>query len=64
PLAKRVIEAHGGLMKVKTRQGVGTAVYVALPITAGRGYALPLLDDNVMEGATVRIEEDYELRGF
>lgn len=64
PLAKQVIEAHGGLMKVKTKQGIGTAVYVALPITAGTGYELPLLDDKFMEGATVRIEEDYELRGL
>jgi len=64
PLAKQVIEAHGGLMKVKTKQSVGTAVYVALPVTAGTGYSLPLLDENMMEGATVRIEEDYELRSF
>jgi signal transduction histidine kinase len=64
PLAKQIIEAHGGLMKVKTRHGIGTAVYVALPVTAGTGYQLPLLDENMMEGATVRIEEDFELRSF
>ncbi len=64
PLAQQVIEAHGGLMKVKTRHGIGTAVYVALPVTAGTGYELPLLDESMMEGATVRIEEDFELRSY
>jgi signal transduction histidine kinase len=60
-LARQVIQAHGGMMKVKTRLGVGTAVYFALPITSGESFALPLLDDDAMEGETMLIPEDVEI---
>jgi signal transduction histidine kinase len=50
-LARQIIEAHGGRIKVKSRPGVGTAVYVALPLTAGE--ALPLAD--TVDSATLLI---------
>jgi two-component system sensor histidine kinase VicK len=60
-LARQVLQAHGGMMKVKTRLNVGTAVYFALPVTSGESYALPLLDDAIMEGETMLIPEDVEI---
>jgi two-component system sensor histidine kinase VicK len=60
-LTRQVIQAHGGAMKVKSKYAIGTAVYFALPITSGTGYALPLLDDQVMEGETVLMPRDAEL---
>ncbi|MDQ7027506.1 MAG: ATP-binding protein [Anaerolineae bacterium] len=60
-LARQVIAAHGGMMKVKTRLGVGTAVYFALPITSGESFALPLFGEDTMEGETLIIPEDVEI---
>lgn len=56
PLAKQVIEAHGGRMKIKSKPQVGTAVYFALPLTSGESIALPLFSPAVMEGETIRME--------
>lgn len=64
PLTKQVIEAHGGKIKVKSKPGVGTAVYIALPLTSGTAYTLPLISqslDDTMEGATVQLPQDVEL---
>jgi signal transduction histidine kinase len=61
-LARQVLMAHGGAMKVKSRIGVGTAVYFALPITSGESYALPLFANADMEGETIKISDklDFE----
>lgn len=61
PLAKQIIEAHGGQVKVKSKVNVGTAVYFSLPITAGVGYQLPLLDAAAMEGETLQIAENLDV---
>ncbi|MGB7338447.1 MAG: ATP-binding protein [Phototrophicaceae bacterium] len=61
PLARQVIRAHGGLMKVKSRVGVGSAIYIALPITSGSHYSLPLLDNADMDGETMRLAEDVDI---
>ncbi len=34
-VARQIIEAHGGRMKVKSRLGAGTAVYLSLPLAVG-----------------------------
>lgn len=60
PLARQIIEAHGGVIKVKSKPGVGTAVYVALPLTAGAGFNLPLLDDNE-DSATIMLPENMDV---
>jgi two-component system sensor histidine kinase VicK len=55
-ITKQIIESHGGLIQIKSRPGVGTAVYFALPLTAEVGYVLPLLTDDIdLEGETVRL---------
>lgn len=59
-LAKQIIEAHGGIIKVKSRIGVGTAVYIALPLTAGDGYSIPLIDDSA-DSATVMLPENVDI---
>lgn len=61
PQAQQVIHAHGGLMKVKSRVGVGSAVYLALPITSGAHFELPTLSPHVMDGETVQLTPDYDL---
>ena len=32
PIAHRIIEAHGGQLKIESRAGVGTKVTVTLPV--------------------------------
>lgn len=61
-LARQVLMAHGGAIKVKSRMGIGTAVYFALPITSGESYSLPLFADADMEGETIKLADrlDFE----
>lgn len=40
-VARRIIEAHGGKIKVKSRAGAGTAVYLALPLAVDVPALLP-----------------------
>lgn len=55
-IAKQIMEAHGGLIQAKSKPGVGTAVYFALPLTAEMGYELPRLTEDVdLEGETIRL---------
>jgi PAS domain S-box-containing protein len=62
PLARQIIQAHGGTLKIRSRVGVGTAVYVTLPVTSGSSYKLPLLPDEEMDGETVRLPAKNPLR--
>jgi signal transduction histidine kinase len=50
--ARQIIEAHGGLFKLKSQQGIGTAVYFTLPLTAPVSYELPTLPDD-LDGETM-----------
>jgi len=61
PIVKQIIEAHGGRVQVRSKVGVGTAVYFSLPLTAPVGYELPLLDMDVMEGETISIPQDADV---
>lgn len=55
-VAKQIIEAHAGLIQLKSKPGIGTAAYFALPLTAAVGYELPLLPaESDLEGETVRL---------
>jgi signal transduction histidine kinase len=56
-LAKQIIEAHGGIIQVKSKLGVGTAVYFTLPLTSPVSLELPHLQMD-MEGETVRLKTD------
>jgi signal transduction histidine kinase len=55
--AKQLIEAHGGMVVIKSKPGVGTAVYFTLPLTSPVSLELPHLQMD-MEGETVRLETD------
>ncbi|MBI1281292.1 MAG: PAS domain-containing protein [Anaerolineaceae bacterium] len=58
-VAKQVIEAHGGLLQIKSKVGIGTAVYFALPVTASVSYKLPVLPHEFdLEGETVRLKRN------
>ncbi len=61
PVARQIIRAHGGLLKVKSRPGVGSAIYFALPVTSGASYTLPLLESADMDGETMRLPVDVNL---
>jgi signal transduction histidine kinase len=54
--AKQIIEAHGGSIRVKSKQWIGTAVYFTLPLTASEPMTLPRLAEDVMEGETIPLE--------
>lgn len=55
--AKLIFEGHGGFIKVRSRQHVGTAVYFSLPLTSAVAMDIPrILED--YEGETVRLPED------
>jgi two-component system, OmpR family, phosphate regulon sensor histidine kinase PhoR len=57
--AKQIIEAHGGMIQIKSKVGVGTAVYFTLPLTAPVGLELSRFPVDVdMEGETMPLRED------
>jgi signal transduction histidine kinase len=51
--AQHIIEAHGGTIKLKSTVGVGTAVYMTLPLTVVQGLNLP--ETPVSDGDTVAL---------
>lgn len=53
-IARQIIEAHGGQIKVKSRAGTGTAVYLSLPLVPS-ATPLPLSEPFLHEGDTVVI---------
>jgi signal transduction histidine kinase len=56
-VAKQIFEAHGGGLQIKSNQWIGTAVYMALPLTAGDGFDLPRIEDSDMDGETVLLDK-------
>lgn len=52
----QIIESHGGTIKMKSAVGIGTAVYIELPLTAPVGYELPRSADGSMDSETLQIE--------
>ncbi|MEO8612164.1 MAG: ATP-binding protein [Chloroflexota bacterium] len=56
-LAKQIIEAHGGMIQIKSKPGVGTAVYFTLPLTSPVTMELPHLQLD-MDGETIRLQTD------
>ncbi len=54
--ARQIIEAHGGQIQIKSKPGVGTAVYFSLPLTSHVSYELPQLPAD-LDGETVRIDD-------
>jgi signal transduction histidine kinase len=63
PHAQQIIGAHGGVLKVKSRLGVGTAIYIALPLTAAVGFQLPIMDDSG-DGATVMLPANVDFEAI
>jgi hypothetical protein len=64
PIAKQIIEAHGGILRIKSKLGVGSAIYVALPVTSGVGFQLPLGHADLMDGDTVMIPENVDIESY
>lgn len=51
--AQHIIEAHGGTIKIKSNIGVGTAVYMTLPLTVVEG--MTITEPPVSDGDTVAL---------
>lgn len=64
PITKQILEAHAGIIKIKSRLGIGSAIYVALPITSGTSYSLPLLENADMDGETVQLSDDVDVESI
>ena len=54
-VAREIIEAHGGSLTLRSKQGVGTAVYISLPLTAEVSLPLPPLHEE-QDGETLPID--------
>jgi signal transduction histidine kinase len=52
--AQHIIEAHGGAIKVKSTIGVGTAVYMSLPLTVVEG--MTIIETPISDGDTVALD--------
>lgn len=66
-IAREIFEAHGGMLRVRSTQWVGTAVYMTLPLTADVSLVLPRLPQlGDMDGETVALPEmvEQQLRGL
>ena len=62
--AQQIVSAHGGKIRIKSKVGIGTAAYIALPITASESYQLPMIEDNLMEGETMLIPDHITIEDF
>lgn len=60
-IARTIFESHGGCIYLKSTQGVGTAVYMSVPLTAPVRMELPHFDAD-MDGETVRLPEDVAIK--
>ncbi|MBL8165731.1 MAG: HAMP domain-containing protein [Anaerolineae bacterium] len=54
-LSKQIVESHGGQIQVKSKVGVGTAVYFSLPVTAPVSMPMPQLQVD-LDGETMRLD--------
>ncbi|HYO88085.1 MAG TPA: ATP-binding protein [Candidatus Limnocylindrales bacterium] len=57
-VARQILQAHGGEIRLKSKPFVGTAVYFALPVTAAEGLSLKRSDEQTGQNTHLRIEHD------
>jgi two-component system sensor histidine kinase ResE len=57
-VARQVVESHGGVIRLRSRVGVGTAVYVSLPLTSSVGFVLEDLDGETVPMHAKHVDED------
>ena len=57
-VARQIVMAHGGKIGIKSTQDIGTAVYLALPMTAPLSVELPEEYDD-MDGETVQLPVNF-----
>jgi signal transduction histidine kinase len=60
-IARQIFEAHGGGIRIKSNQNVGTAVYMSLPLTSGEQFDLPYFDEADMDGETMLLDTNIPL---
>lgn len=58
-ISRQIVEAHGGVLKVKSKIGVGTAVYLALPLTAAVPLTMPPAD--YQDSATIMLPDNVDM---
>lgn len=61
-IARRVIEAHGGTIRLESRPGRGTRVVCALPLTAPVAMALQQREEPLYQEAPLPMERDRARR--
>ena len=59
-IADQIIQAHGGSLIIKSKQWMGTGVYLQLPLTASVSLEMPLMLHD-LEGETVRMSAHQKL---
>ncbi len=57
-VARHILQAHGGEIRLKSKPGVGTAIYFALPVTAAEGLSLTRSAEGAQPGSSLRVEQD------
>lgn len=60
-VARQILQAHGGEIRIKSKPLVGTAVYFALPVTAPEGLSLTRSAGQAEPGAPLKIERNPPL---
>jgi signal transduction histidine kinase len=63
-IARQIIEAHGGAVQIRSKIGVGTAVYFTLPLTASEGMQLPHFEIESLDGETMPLPPDLQANRF
>lgn len=59
--ARQIIEMHGGELVIRSKQHVGTAVYISIPLTAPISLELPPLEEE-LDGETIRLRPRNQQR--
>lgn len=57
-ITRQIFEAHGGRVHFKSTPGVGTAVYMSLPLTSAVSMDIPQFAED-MDGETIRLPVDF-----
>jgi signal transduction histidine kinase len=62
-VARQILQAHGGDIRIKSKPLVGTAVYFSLPVTAPEGLSFARSTGSAEPGASVRVKRGDAVEG-
>lgn len=58
-IARQIVEAHGGTIRLKSKVHNGTAVYITLPLTSPEGWDMAEMPDDI-DGETMPVKTDRD----